>query len=109
MRQLFIIAIATTLFVACKDKKGTDNTTDAGTTTTNTTTNTTNTTGWADTTRTGFINNCITESKGKMNEDQAREYCNCMLGKIEAKYPDASTASSLTMQEMQSMAQDCVK
>ena len=110
MRPVFVIAIVATLFAACKNnKKGTE-TTDNGTNTTTTTTNTT-TTGqtWDEQTRASFVNNCTSESKTRMSEAAAKEYCDCMLQKIVAKYPNPADANNMTITETQDMAKDCVK
>lgn len=108
MRHGFVIAIAVTLLVACKSKKTTETTDNPGTTTT--TTNTTAApTGWPDTTRTAFINDCIDNSKANMTEEKARQVCNCMQGKIEARYPNYADAATLTMQQMNDMAKECVQ
>ena len=108
MRQGFVIAIAVTMMVACKNKKATESTENTGTTTTTNTTPTTPT-AWPDSTRTAFINDCITNSKANMTEDKARQVCNCMQGKIEAKYPNYADAATLNMQQMNDMAKECVQ
>lgn len=112
MRQLLMFVIVASLLVACKNnKKGTE-TTGTGSDTTTTTTNTTSNGGarvWDDQTRAAFITNCTNESKTRMEEAAAREYCNCMLEKIVAKYPNPGDANNMTIQETQDMARDCVK
>lgn len=111
MRPVFVIAIAATLFAACKNnKKGTE-ATDTGTNTTTTTTTTTPTTGqtWDDQTKAAFVANCTNEAKARMNEAAAKEYCDCMLDKIVAKYSNPVDANNMTITETQEMAKDCVK
>jgi hypothetical protein len=44
-----------------------------------------------------------------MGADKAKNYCDCMLGKIEAKYPKANDAGSLDVNSMTEMAKDCLK
>lgn len=44
-----------------------------------------------------------------MTEEKARTVCNCMQGKIEAQYPNYSDAATLTMQQMNDMAKECVQ
>jgi hypothetical protein len=112
MKPVFVIAIAATLFTACKNnKKGTD-ATDTGTNTTNTTTTTNSTAAgqtWDAPTRAAFVTNCINESKTRMSEASATEYCNCMLDKIVTKYDSPAAANNMTITETQEMAKDCVK
>lgn len=111
MRPVFVIALVATLFTACKDnKKGTE-ATDTGvpTTTTIDTANTVTGQAWDDQTKTAFVTNCTNEAKARMNEDAAKEYCNCMLEKIVARYANPADANNMTIQETQDMARECVK
>lgn len=111
MRYVFVIAIAFTLLTACKNnQKGTETTgTDTARTTTTTVNSNTGVKVWDEQTKAAFVANCTKESKDKMAEDAAREYCNCMLEKIVAKYPNPVDANNMTIQETQEMARDCVK
>lgn len=112
MRQLLMFVMVASLFAACKnDKKGTEATGTGADTATTTTTTPTNGGArvWDDQTRAAFITNCTDESKTRMDETAAREYCNCMLEKIVAKYPNPADANNMTIQETQDMARDCVK
>lgn len=111
MRPVFVIAIVATLFTACKNnKKGTEGT-DTGTPTTTTTNTTTSTTGqsWDEPTKAAFVANCTNEAKARMNEAAAKEYCDCMLEKIVAKYASPVEANNMTITETQEMAKECVK
>lgn len=109
MRPVFVLAIVATLLGACKNnKKGTD-TTDTGTTTTTTTTTPTTGQTWDDQTKAAFVANCTNEAKSRMNEAAAKEYCDCMLDKIVAKYPNPAEANNMTITETQDMAKECVK
>lgn len=110
MRPVFALAIVATLFTACKNKKGAE-TTDTGTNTTTTTTTNTTTAGqtWDDETKVAFVTNCTNESKARMSEAAAKEYCDCMLEKIVAKYPNPADANNMTITETQDMAKECVK
>jgi hypothetical protein len=40
--------------------------------------------------------------------EKARPYCNCMLQKMESKYPNASRAGDITMSQTMDMAKDCL-
>ncbi|HEY1113403.1 MAG TPA: hypothetical protein VGE66_07570 [Chitinophagaceae bacterium] len=111
MRPVFVIAIVATLFTACKNNKKGAETTDTGSPTTTTTNTTTPTTGqaWDEPTKAAFVANCTNEAKARMNEDAAKEYCNCMLDKIVARYSSPAEANTMTIQETQDMAKECVK
>lgn len=111
MRPVFVIALVATLFTACKNnKKGTEATdTGAPTTTTTNTTNSTTGQAWDEQTKAAFVTNCTNEAKARMDEDAAKEYCNCMLDKIVARYSNPADANNMTIQETQDMARECVK
>lgn len=105
MRRILLFSMASVLVLACNNKKSTDNKTP----TTETTTTTPTTSGWDQGNRTAFMDRCVNDSKGQMDEAKARDYCSCMLEKIEARYPVADSASALSMKELQDMAKDCIK
>lgn len=105
MRRILLFSMASVLILACNNKKNSDN----KTTTTETSTQAPTTAGWDQGNRTAFMDRCVNDSKGQMDEDKARNYCSCMLEKIEARYPVADSASALSMKELQEMAKDCIK
>ncbi len=64
--------------------------------------NTTTVTGWPQNERDDFMNNCVPAAeKNGVTNDVATRYCQCMLDKIEAKYPDVNQAARLTDEELQ--------
>jgi RHS repeat-associated protein len=77
-----------------------------------TTTNTkqvADTTGWPIEEKNAFIESCILNTKRSMSEDKAKQYCECMLKKVIAKYPKPQEANKLTAEEVKNMAIECVK
>jgi hypothetical protein len=110
MRSIFVMVLVAGLLGACKSKnKDTDSVNNTGTTTTTTTTTEHEARGWDKDTRAHFVTNCTNESKTRMDEEAAREYCQCMLEKIVAKYPTPAEANNMTIQQTQDMARECVK
>ncbi|OSZ81054.1 hypothetical protein CAP36_07405 [Chitinophagaceae bacterium IBVUCB2] len=69
---------------------------------------------WTVTDRSDFIRECITSAGQNMNVDSATSYCNCMLPKVEAKYPKIEDAGNLTAEvlatpEWKKMIADCMQ
>ncbi len=69
---------------------------------------------WTTTDRTDFIRECIKTANENMSLDSATSYCNCMLPKIEAKYPKIEDAGKITSEvlaspEWQKMINDCMQ
>lgn len=57
--------------------------------------------GWSSTDRNDFVTNCIATAKDHIGEVKARNYCECMLYKVEKKYPVAAVAANaLTPDEL---------
>jgi type III secretory pathway component EscV len=62
---------------------------------------TTTTTGWPQKDRDDFMSSCVREAvKNNNDEPLSQRYCQCMLEKMEAKYPDVNRAAQLTDQEI---------
>ena len=52
---------------------------------------------WATTVRAAFLSNCIsTAREGGMTEENSKSYCECMLFKVEKKFPNPLDAGKLT-------------
>ena len=70
--------------------------------------------GWPQIERRAFINSCerkaISEGSDKLT---AQSFCQCMLDKMEARYPDIKVAAKLTMQKVQEFSErnraDCLE
>jgi hypothetical protein len=102
MKKLLIVIVATSLFVACKDKAAkteekTDKTEKTTTdtkpepsptepTTTTTTTSDDSGAGWSKAQESTFMRDCESTATPKVGAARANEYCDCMLQKIKAKY-----------------------
>ena len=62
---------------------------------------------WTDDQISEFLNSC-NEGLGEQDLINNEDYCNCMLGKIMAKYPNAIDAVNIGEEEMTQMAADCL-
>jgi hypothetical protein len=58
--------------------------------------------GWSASQRTQFVTDCYNEAKAGMGEEKARNYCECMQPKLEAKYRSFTEANKITEAELQS-------
>ena len=116
MKKLLILFLAFGLLTACNNKKGKEGDKTAKDTTENkdgkepvgdkttdiTKDNDNTTTGWPQKDRDDFLTSCISEAvKASDNRPLSETYCECMLGKIEAQYPDVQKAGELTESEIQ--------
>lgn len=58
--------------------------------------------GWPQSEKDSFINSCVKEAmKGGRSREVASSYCQCMMEKMEAEYPDINKAASLTNDEIE--------
>ena len=58
---------------------------------------------WSTKDRTDFLTDCINAAKEGLGDEKAKNYCECMLYKVEVKYPDSSTvAEELTEEKLNS-------
>ncbi len=65
-------------------------------------------TGWGDADKTEFMRTCTEKATVNLGSEKlAKNYCSCMLEKIEAAYPDSKDANKMSQTEMKSMAADC--
>lgn len=63
--------------------------------------------GWSEAERKAFMESC--EQGGSAMGDKAKPYCECMMAKLEDKYPSAEDAGKLDMNSTMEMAKDCLK
>ncbi len=100
-KQLWIIATSFVLLAACGSNSNNDTTK----------TTTTDKGSWRQAEKEAFVKSCIPQAQQSANMDAARakDYCECMLGKVEEKYPKALEAAGLTATEASAMAQECVQ
>ncbi|MCY7311395.1 MAG: hypothetical protein LH619_11505 [Chitinophagaceae bacterium] len=71
-------------------------------------------TGWPQIERKGFIKSCEIEAMGAGRDKlTAQSYCQCMLEKMEARYPDIKVAAKLSMQQINEFGEknraDCLE
>lgn len=64
--------------------------------------------GWASSEKEMFMGTCVDKAKAGMGETQAKNYCSCMLGKIEEMYPNATDATNLDQAKMTTLAKECL-
>jgi hypothetical protein len=57
---------------------------------------------WSATDRSDFLSECIASAKAGMTEEKAKNYCQCMMFKVEKKYPSPADAGNLTKEDLQS-------
>jgi len=57
---------------------------------------------WGTVDRAALISNCIANAKAGLGEEKAKSYCECMLFKIEGKYPNPPDAANITGETLKS-------
>ncbi len=58
---------------------------------------------WISKDRNDFLTNCINSAKDGLGEEKAKNYCACMLYKVEVMFPDASAmADQITKEKINS-------
>jgi hypothetical protein len=66
--------------------------------------------GWDSTNRYEFINECMEGEKvSELSREKAYAYCNCMLSKVEARFPVPDSTAQLDSATVQQMELDCSK
>jgi hypothetical protein len=55
---------------------------------------------WPDADRKRFVEGCIGTAKEHLGEAKAKQYCDCMLGKMEVKFETAAEADNITAEEL---------
>jgi hypothetical protein len=71
-------------------------------------TDTSKTVGWPKQEKDAFMQNCVQNAMPKMKEEQAKEYCTCMLNKVTDKYPLPKDVAKMTAEEIKNMAFECL-
>jgi hypothetical protein len=74
-------------------------------------THTSSTGAWGSSNEEIFVSNCVSSAvDGGFTKSKATAYCNCMLEKLEDKYPDPNDVGGLdeNSPEMKRMATECV-
>ncbi len=68
-------------------------------------------TGWDETNQTEFMEQCFGGAINEFKKDtlKAKEYCACMLNKIEDRYPIPDSAGTMSYNDMTILARDCLK
>lgn len=57
---------------------------------------------WSSKDHAEFLSNCIGSAKEGMGEEKATAYCECMMSKVESKYPNPADAGNLTKEKLNS-------
>ncbi len=55
---------------------------------------------WSAIDRSTFLSECIASAKDGVGEEKATIYCECMLYKVETKFPNAADADTLTAEKL---------
>jgi hypothetical protein len=68
---------------------------------------------WDSAYRAGFMSQCVAAARKSMEEQKAKKYCECMMFKIESKFPNTAdveklTAEKLSTPEWKKKIQDCL-
>lgn len=64
-------------------------------------------TKWSKAERDAFRENCVVNSKAELGEERSVLYCECMLEKVEARYPNVNDAGKITLPDTREMAKEC--
>lgn len=71
----------------------------------------TKSTGWDETNKTEFMEQCFAGAVKEFKKDtiKAKEYCACMLNKIEDRFPIPDSAGTMSYNDMTILARACLK
>ncbi len=64
---------------------------------------------WSKADRKSFVEACVPAAQEGMSKKKAKKYCDCALYKIEQMYPDPTNAANVTADEIQKVAEMCLK
>jgi hypothetical protein len=65
--------------------------------------------GWSKSNKDGFMDVCVQGATSSMGEVKAKNYCSCMLDKVEKEYPNANDAGQFENNPRKTeMAKDCL-
>ena len=62
---------------------------------------------WDKANRKIFMDNCVGKAEPNVGYDRAKQYCSCMLGKIENAFPDPNDVSGMTTAQREKMVAQC--
>lgn len=66
--------------------------------------------GWTEQDKATFVSGCVNGAVKDMDSTKAKQYCQCMLQKMEERYPDPSTLSYLKNDTaLHRIGQGCLK
>ena len=57
---------------------------------------------WTDYSKSTFLKECTNRAKTKMDSAKAAEYCNCIMGKMIAAYPDTTELDKMGEEKIKS-------
>lgn len=63
---------------------------------------------WSENEKAAFVNECV-KAAMTMGKQKANDYCNCMMGKMQAKSPDIRDAEKIKKDELMELAKECLK
>jgi|GEM_PF-4336494 len=65
--------------------------------------------GWTKAQQKKFFNQCAETASKQVGQERAQEYCNCMMKKIEKRYPNADDINQMTESEINKLAITCAQ
>lgn len=68
---------------------------------------------WSASYRASFLSGCVDEAKKSFGEEKAKKYCECMVFKVESRFPNPKDADNITAEtiktpEWQKVIRDCL-
>jgi hypothetical protein len=64
---------------------------------------------WTDKDKSEFVSGCLSRQVRELGQEKARTYCNCLLNKVVARYPDANDAKYIQYDSaIVKLSQDCL-
>jgi hypothetical protein len=64
--------------------------------------------GWSSSDQNKFMTNCTETASKSMAQERAENYCDCMMKKIEKRYPNSAEVNKLSESEITKLAKTCL-
>lgn len=65
-------------------------------------------TNWSQASYDAYMNSCVSSAKEAMGEEKATSYCSCTAESLQITYPDETTLGSLSPDDIQKVAMECL-
>ena len=63
--------------------------------------------GWTSVEKKEFMSNCVGTAEKNVGYERAKDYCSCMMDKIEKRYPNSSDVNKMTETQRDKWAAEC--